>query len=440
MDGEAPSFSGRSVVNQVGVVPSVSQVEITSTPVAENSYAPGESVRVQVAFTEAVAVTGGVPRLRIKLDPAYGEKWADYAGGSGTATLEFAYTVVVPDRSTRGVAVPHDSLDLGTGAIRSVDMSSRHADLWHGELDHDPNHQVDGVPPSLWNAAMAEETKLMLSYDEVLDEEDESVPAASAFTVNVNGSQANLANANPVGVAGDIVTLTLAAAVAENDTVTVSYNKPSSSAAAKLRDMVGNEAASFTDQAVISDGTVSSLWTATATGTQLIMSYFRFLDEESVPPTNAFTVKRTPHGGSEETVNLTAAPTITGAMVTLTLPAAVLEGDSMTVSYAKPTAEADHKLKDLAGNETANFTELSVDATDTTPAASCANSSRPITRSPGATSCTWRRSGCAFKTLTGGVPYVRSYTDPRRCSTRRRSRGDTGRYFPPIPDTTLGAR
>ena len=366
VDGDAPSFSGRSVVNRVGVVPAVSQVEITSTPVVDNTYALGESIRIKVTFTEAVGVSGS-PRLRIKLDPAYGEKWADYADGSGTATLEFAYTVVEPDRSTRGVAVPHDSLDLRAGAIRSVDMSRRHANLWHGELNHDPNHQVDGVPPSLWSAAMAEETKLTLSYDETLDKEEVSVPAASAFTVKVNGSQVNLASADPVGVTGDIVTLTLAAAVAEDDTVTVSYTKPSLSADDQLRDLVGNEAASFTDQAVISDGAASSLWSATATGTRLVMSYYRFLDEESVPAASAFTVKKRPRGGSEETVSLTGSPTIDGATVTLTLPAPVLAGDKMTVSYAKPTAEADHKLKDLAGNEAESFPERRVDATDTTP-------------------------------------------------------------------------
>ena len=338
VDGEGPSFSGRSVVNRVGVVPSVSQVAITSTPIADNTYALGESLRVKVTFTEAVAVTSGRPRLRIKLDPAYGEKWADYAGGSGTATLEFAYTVVEPDRSTRGVAVPHDSLDLRGDAVRSVDTSRRHANLWYGELNHDPNHQVDGVPPSLWSAAMAEETKLMLSYNETLDEAEVSVPAASAFTVKVNGSQVNLASADRVGVAGDIVTLTLAAAVAEGDTVTVSYDKPSLSGAGKLRDLVGNEAASFTDRAVISDGTGSSLWSLTATGTRLVMSYYRFLDEESVPAASAFTVKKIPRGGSEETVSLSGSPTIAGATVILALPAPVVEGDQMTVSYAKPTA------------------------------------------------------------------------------------------------------
>ena len=131
-DGAAPSFSARSVTNLVGTVPSVSQVAITSTPADGEAYAAGETVQVLLTFTEAVTVdtTDGAPRLRIKLDPAYGEKWADYSGGSGTATLTFAYTVAEPDRSTRGVAVLRDTLDLNGGTIRSVATPQTDAHRW----------------------------------------------------------------------------------------------------------------------------------------------------------------------------------------------------------------------------------------------------------------------------------------------------------------------
>ena len=73
------------------------------------------------------------------------------------------------------------------------------------------------------------------------------LPAASAFTVQVNGSAVGLASANPVAVSGRDVTLTLAAAVASGDTVTVSYAKPESR---PMRNVVCEYAPSFTDQAV----------------------------------------------------------------------------------------------------------------------------------------------------------------------------------------------
>ena len=80
----------------------------------------------------------------------------------------------------------------------------------------------------------------------------ESVPAASAFTVKVNGSAVSLASANPVSMTDwnvrfGTVTLTLAAAVASGDTVTVSYDKPDSN---WLRNVVCEYVPSFTDEPV----------------------------------------------------------------------------------------------------------------------------------------------------------------------------------------------
>ena len=365
-DGPAASFSNQAVTNLVGVAPSVSQVAITSTPAANSTYVPGETIRVRVTFTEAVTVdtTGGTPRLRIMLAPDHGTRWADYASGSGATTLEFAYTVLEPDRSSRGVAVLHNPLDLNGGAIRSLGMPPTDAHLWFAGLDHDPNHQVDGATPALWRAAMAEATKLILSYNRTLDED--SAPPASAFTVKVGSSAVSLASASPVAVAGDTVALTLAAAVAAGDTVTVSYAKPAASDD-RLKDAAGNEAASFADRAVASDSMASSLWNATATGSRLTLRYHRFLDGAAVPPASAFTVKKTPPGGSEETASLSGSPTISGGVVRLTLAAPVDERDQMTVSYAKPTSGSDDRIRDRAGNEAASFTDLAVHLTDTTP-------------------------------------------------------------------------
>ena len=63
--------------------PAVTEVEVTSEPGADATYALGETIRVTVRFSEAVDVTGA-PRLAIDMDPAsWGEKRAVYASGSG---------------------------------------------------------------------------------------------------------------------------------------------------------------------------------------------------------------------------------------------------------------------------------------------------------------------------------------------------------------------
>ena len=78
---------------------------------------------------------------------------------------------------------------------------------------------------------------------------------------------------------------------------------------------------------------------------------------------SAFTVKKTPSGGTEKTVALDSEylPAVSGKKLFLTLAEAVVSTDaSVKVSYTKPTAEGNNKLKDLAGNETASFTDQAV--------------------------------------------------------------------------------
>ena len=103
------------------------------------------------------------------------------------------------------------------------------------------------VPPEL-SGASVDGAALTLTFNEALDEDSE--PATTAFTVTVND---NVRAVDSVDVTGGAVTLTLASAVTSQDTVTVSYTVPASASAERLRDAVGNAAASFTDESVTND-------------------------------------------------------------------------------------------------------------------------------------------------------------------------------------------
>ena len=126
-------------------------VAVVSDPGPDATYGLGETIRVRVAFDEAVAVdtAGGTPRLKIKMDPAYGEKWAAYESGSGTDALVFAFgPVAAPNYSAQGIAVLADSLELNGGAIASQATGEAVASLGHWGLDHDPAHKVDHAAAS----------------------------------------------------------------------------------------------------------------------------------------------------------------------------------------------------------------------------------------------------------------------------------------------------
>ena len=112
------------------------------------------------------------------------------------------------------------------------------------------------VPPEV-SGASVDEAVLTLTFSEALDENSE--PPATAFTVTVSE---NVRAVDSVDVSGSAVTLTLASVVTSEDTVTVSYTVPASASAERLRDAVGNAAASFTGRSVTNDTGPAAPFTA----------------------------------------------------------------------------------------------------------------------------------------------------------------------------------
>ena len=137
--------------------PGVTEVAVVSDAGPDDTYRLGDTIWVRLAFSEAVEVeVEGAPRLKIKMDPAYGEKWATYESGSGTAALVFAFgPVAEPNFSDQGIAVLADTLELNGGAIASQATGAA-ASLRHAGLDHDPAHQVDHAAAPDSAAAVSE--------------------------------------------------------------------------------------------------------------------------------------------------------------------------------------------------------------------------------------------------------------------------------------------
>ncbi|MEY4563329.1 MAG: hypothetical protein RLZZ618_2606, partial [Pseudomonadota bacterium] len=104
---------------------------------------------------------------------------------------------------------------------------------------------LDLTPPGVLSASVNGST-LTLTMDEALDAAH--LPAASAFAVQVGGVARAVSS---VAVSGNTVTLTLASAVVSGLTVTVGYTDPTTGNDANaLQDVAGNDASSFSAQAV----------------------------------------------------------------------------------------------------------------------------------------------------------------------------------------------
>ena len=107
--------------------PVVTSIALAMAP--DGGLTAGNMVRMTFAFSEAVTVVtdGGTPSVGITLDGT--ARRAAYAGGTGTASLAFSYTLTADDGTVSAVSVTADSLALNGGTIR--DAGGRDADLAH---------------------------------------------------------------------------------------------------------------------------------------------------------------------------------------------------------------------------------------------------------------------------------------------------------------------
>ncbi|MCY3662273.1 MAG: SwmB domain-containing protein [bacterium] len=159
----APSgYTGLSqlVDNKVPILitlssPAVTAVEVVSDPGEDDIYTIGDTISLQVTFSEAVNVTGA-PTLGIDMDPADGGREdAVYAGGTGTTQLTFDHTVIERDYSIQGIAVVANTLALNGGTITAA-AGGADVDLAHTGLDHDSDHKVNwqNRPPVFRSSAV----------------------------------------------------------------------------------------------------------------------------------------------------------------------------------------------------------------------------------------------------------------------------------------------
>ena len=219
----------------------VTDVEVTSTPTG-GYYDPVEDIDFTATLNGKVNVTG-TPRFAFELG---GEtRSAAYTlGASGTTELVFRYVVATGDDDHDGVSWGANALSLDGGTIKFMHTDAAqqvNANLNHAAQGALPGQKVDTTKPSLEEAEVDGATLSMFFSEEL----NTAAPANSAFTVKVDAGTG--ANPTAVSISGSVVTLTLATAVTQEQTVTVSYTSPASN---KIRDLSGKEADAFTDRTV----------------------------------------------------------------------------------------------------------------------------------------------------------------------------------------------
>ena len=115
---------------------------------------------------------------------------------------------------------------------------------YKGDAESGPSGEITATPqetvPPLPSAASVDGATLTITFDEPLDTSE--APDTSSFAVTVAGSSRGV---DTVSVSGSVVTLTLVTAVFAGEAVSGDYTVPTDDSAARLQDLAGNAAASF---------------------------------------------------------------------------------------------------------------------------------------------------------------------------------------------------
>jgi uncharacterized repeat protein (TIGR02059 family) len=230
------------------------------------------------------------------------------------------------------------------------------------------NNTPDTTAP-VFASATVNGTALVMTYTELNGLDDSHIPATTAFTVKVAGADRTV-DSVAVNTGAKTVTLTLASAVTNGQTVTVAYADPTTGNDTNaIQDASGNDAASLaattvTNSTPAADTTAPVFASAAVNGASLVMTYTEAnaLDAANPPSTSAFAVTVASVARSVSAVTVDAS----AKTVTLTLASAVAEGEAVTVAYTDPTGGNDvNAIQDASGNDASTLGATTV--TNNTP-------------------------------------------------------------------------
>ena len=175
---------------------------------------------------------------------ASGDDWADQDAVSEVNVKETSHVIT-------GLT---DGTEYAVRVIATVDSAESDPS---GEVTASPR---ETTPPELLSASV-DGARLTLTFNEALGTGE--TPDRSAFAVTVGDKHRGV---DTVAVSGSEATLTLVTAVFAGDAVAVAYEAPTGESDARLRDLAGNAAASFSSQSVTNNTQAADPLTASVHG------------------------------------------------------------------------------------------------------------------------------------------------------------------------------
>jgi len=259
--GTAGSLGANKNIVVDAIVPTISTV---TSLTADSALSVGQSVSIQLNFSETVTVTG-VPTLLLETGAI--DRSATFVNGSGSTTLNFTYTVQTGDISSDLNYVATDSLNLNGGTIK--DALGNNATLTlpatsnASSLAGSKSIVIDTTAPVFSSAAVTTNgTQIILTYNSALS----AITASnSAFVVTVAGATATVST---IAISGSTVSLTMSARITTGQLVSFTYTDPSSGNDANaVQDPAGNDVATLGSTAVTNSSSITRpVFSAPTTG------------------------------------------------------------------------------------------------------------------------------------------------------------------------------
>ena len=242
--------------------------------------------------------------------------------------------------------------DAEAGRLRDADQRMLAVLSWHGEA---VTNLADG--PAGLRSAVVDGELVELAFDQALDED--STPAASAFSLDVDGLAVNA-----VTIDGAAATLRLSRALAEGELVELRYEAPSER---PLQDLTGNPVVDFETALDNTTDTAPVPTSGTVNGAVAVIDLDQAIDTGAQPPSDHFKLSGT---GASVVGTLLSNDAAGGrGRVTLSLSAAVHELEQVEITYDPFSGGDAIRIRDLQGN-TARIVGLAlVNGTDTAPLA-----------------------------------------------------------------------
>ena len=214
-----------------------------------------DGTSLEIKFSENLATAASLANSAFTVTKGSPAETVTLSGSpsisSRTVTLTLATAVSGTDTDLK---VSYSRPNSGTGNKLMDGFDNEVTSFADAPVDIKPPAPNATVSPALGEDGLT----LTLTFDEAL--RAAAVPGKSAFTVKatpLGGVEAtvSLADTDPVSVSGRTVVLTLATPVAHNDSdLKVSYEKPGTGGV--IEDANGNDAASFSDLAVVNSSSV----------------------------------------------------------------------------------------------------------------------------------------------------------------------------------------